>query len=103
MINNHLISINADQYLKNNQENIPTGKKIKVENTPFDFRKWKILGNQIELNKKGFDENFIVNSSLNARLYSPQSGILLTLHSNQPGIAILYWSTLKFQKSTKKN
>ena len=102
LINNHLISINADQYLKNNHENIPTGKKIKVENTPFDFRKWKILGNQIDLNKKGFDENFIVNSSLNARLYSPQSGILLTLHSNQPGLQFYTGQHLNFKSNKKK-
>ena len=79
-----------------------TGKKIKVENTPFDFRKWKILGNQIDLNKKGFDENFIVNSSLNARLYSPQSGILLTLHSNQPGLQFYTGQHLNFKSNKKK-
>ena len=102
LINNHHVFINADQYLKNNHENIPTGKKIKVENTAFDFRKWKVLGNQINLNKKGFDENFILNSGLSARLYSPQSGILLTLHSNQPGLQFYTGQHLKFKSNQKK-
>jgi aldose 1-epimerase len=102
LINNHHVLINAEQYLENNHQNIPTGKKINVEGTPFDFRKWKILGSQINLNKKGFDENFIMKSNYNARIYSPQSGILLTLYSNQPGLQFYTGQHLKFKSNKKK-
>ena len=102
LIFNHHVLINADQYLENNHQNIPTGKKINVEDTPFDFRKWKILGNQINLNKKGFDENFIMKSNLNALIYSPQSGILLTLKSNQPGLQFYTGQYLKFKNHKKE-
>lgn len=43
----HLMWIEADEYLEINEELLPTGKKLSVENTPMDFRKYKRIEESI--------------------------------------------------------
>ena len=43
-----------------------------------------------------------MKSNLNARIYSPQSGILLTLKSNQPGLQFYTGQHLKFKNNKKE-
>lgn len=57
----HFLLINANSYLKNDSSNIPTGEYKKVNKTPYDFRQFRHIGQQIELNRRAFDENFILN------------------------------------------
>ena len=83
----HELFINADCYLKNDKFNIPTGKLVDVKNTPFDFRNFNKIGNQIKKNKKGFDENFVLKKGiLVSKLKSTKNKILLKIYSNQPGV-----------------
>jgi len=77
---------------------IPTGKIASVENTPFDFRKPKTIGERIEENNpqlkngKGYDHNWVLDrksaneAELAAELFEPRSGRLLQVYTDQPGL-----------------
>ena len=62
-----ICEINADFYLPTDATAIPTGEILKVEGTPFDFRKPKPFGQDIEADHeqikfgKGFDHNYVLN------------------------------------------
>ena len=77
---------------------IPTGEIASVENTPFDFRKPKTIGERIEENNpqlkngKGYDHNWVLDRKSNnevelaAELFEPRSGRLLQVYTDQPGL-----------------
>ncbi|MCF0193172.1 MAG: galactose mutarotase [Prevotella sp.] len=96
-IDNQLLELNADFYLPVDTECIPTGEILKVEGTPFDFRKPKAIGleqnadhEQIK-NGSGYDHNFVLNKreegelSFAARLTEPESGRTLEVYTTEPG------------------
>ena len=89
--------------MKNDPTNIPTGEYKNVNKTPYDFRQFRHIGQQIELNRKAFDENFVLNKrqKFAACLWSPHSGILLSIKTNQPGIQFYSGQHLR-HKSLKK-
>ncbi len=76
---------------------IPTGKIESVEGTPFDFRTPTSIGARIDqdneqlLNGLGYDHNFVLNDGsanlkLAARVYDPESGRIMEVTTNEPGI-----------------
>ena len=99
----HYLMINADYYLENNKKNIPTGKKINVKDTFYDFRELKNIGETIKRKKSGFDENFVIrsNSNLVAKLLCPNNRIQLLVFSNQPGVQFYTGQYLKFRSKNK--
>lgn len=64
----HTLWIDADAMTVTDAESIPTGELRKVEGTPFDFRKAKKIGQDIEADDEqirfggGFDHNFALNT-----------------------------------------
>jgi aldose 1-epimerase len=91
----HLLKINAACYTKKNEHNVPSGEICRVENTPFDFKEYKKVGENIKelVVDKGYDHNFVLQHasnevSLAATLYDPVSGRLLEVLTNQPGIQV---------------
>ncbi|MBK5194203.1 MAG: galactose mutarotase [Flavobacteriaceae bacterium] len=93
----HEIAINADTFIPVDATLIPTGKLTDVTNTPFDFRAAKVIGKDIEAKddqlKKGlgYDHCWILNNQnegfkLAASAYHPESGRLLEIYSDEPGI-----------------
>ena len=101
---NHSVRINANNYLENDKENIPTGKIIKVDGTDFDFRKLRRIGENIVNKFNGFDENFIIknNSRFVAKIYSPKSKIELKIFSNQPGVQFYTGQHLRYVNQNKR-
>jgi aldose 1-epimerase len=101
---NHCVRINANNYLENDKENIPTGKIIKVDGTHFDFRKLRRIGESISNKTNGFDENFIIknNSRFVAKIYSPKSKIELKIFSNQPGVQFYTGQHLRYVNQNKR-
>ena len=101
---NQLLYINADRYTPADTTYMPTGQMLKVAGTPMDFRKptplSKNINNQrfaMTRNAHGFDHNWCLNtwyngqpdeSTVAASLYSPQTGIMLQVFTNEPGIQI---------------
>ena len=91
------IIIDADKLVPVNADLIPTGKLTDVANTPFDFRKPKVIGNDINgkndqlIKGKGYDHCWVLNKQdkgfrFAASAYNAPSGRLLEVYSDQPGI-----------------
>ncbi len=101
---NQVLYINADRYTPADTTYMPTGKMLKVDGTPMNFRKptplSKDINNQrfaMTRNARGFDHNWCLNTWHNgqpnertvaASLYSPQTGIMLQVFTNEPGIQV---------------
>ena len=76
---------------------MPTGKYIPVEGTPFDFRKLKEIGKDIQAENEQlkisgtYDHNFVLNGTglrEAAVLQSKESGIRMTCFTDQPGLQL---------------
>lgn len=90
------IQINADTYTWADEESIPNGKILPVENTPMDLRKPVEIGKHIdddfdELNfAKGYDHNFCVGKlgELKKVAYAEgaKSNISMTVFTTLPGV-----------------
>jgi aldose 1-epimerase len=97
-IENHRLKLNADHYTPVNATLIPTGELAPVARTPFDFRSFEAIGARIRENHeqlvfgRGYDHNFVLNPNrhrgLNtaAQLLDPESGRMLTVLTEEPGI-----------------
>lgn len=92
----HLLTIKADAITPVDEGLIPTGELMDVSNTPFDFRKATLIGSRIDEDHeqlkrgKGYDHNFVLNKAagleLVANLYSPKTGILMEVLTEEPGL-----------------
>jgi aldose 1-epimerase len=89
--------INSDEITPANATQIPTGKIMKVDGTPFDFRKPTPIGARIDEDNpqlkigKGYDINYILDRKgpgleLAARVYDPESGRELEVYTTEPGV-----------------
>ncbi len=93
----HLLMIDADAITEIDNRLIPTGKFLPVENTPFDFRTPKKIGERINDNHqqilygKGYDHNWVLNNYTKevrkvVEVYEEKSGRVLEVWTDQPGI-----------------
>jgi aldose 1-epimerase len=91
---NQVIKINSDFYTPINENLIPTGEILKLENTPFDFKQPRTIGSKIDQISGGYDHNFILNKKwhrnfeLAATAYDPQSGRFMQVLTTEPGIQL---------------
>ncbi len=93
----HELRINADRYTPTDETLIPTGELAPVAGTPLDFRQPHLLGERIhqldDTAAKGYDHNYVLNGPAGtvreaAILKDPQSGRVLTVQTDQPGIQL---------------
>ncbi|MCI9845392.1 aldose epimerase family protein [Flavobacterium pectinovorum] len=93
----HEITLNADKIVPVDATLIPTGKLEDVANTPFDFRKPKLVGKEIDAKNeqlergKGYDHCWVLNNpekskTIIATAYHPASGRVLEMTTDEPGI-----------------
>ena len=100
-IYHEIMTIPADATTPVDPTLIPTGELRPVVNTPFDFRKPKVIGDRIRDGRdpqivfgQGYDENFVIARTisnaprLNARVEDPLSGRVMEILSNQPGVQV---------------
>ena len=99
-INDHLLSLNADNFTPVDETLIPIGENRSVEGTPFDFRIPKTIGrdlNQQNTNTQmnyggGYDHNFVLNKendremSLAGYVIDPKTGRRMDIFTEEPGI-----------------
>jgi aldose 1-epimerase len=95
---NHQLQINANFYTPVDSTLIPTGKHEPVADTPFDFRKFSIIGKRVAddheqlKNGKGYDHNYVLNNpngnQLNhaASVEGDKSGIIMEVFTIEPGL-----------------
>lgn len=77
------IVVNANQMLETTHENIPTGRFLEIENTPFDFRTPKNVPSKI-------DNTFVLNQKekFAASLFNKNNDLKMTVFTDQPGVHI---------------
>ena len=101
---NQIMYVNADKFTPSDEKYIPTGEIKDVTGTPMDFRKAHALSQGINnfsydqvKNATGYDHNWCLNTykdgkgddkTVAASLYSPKTGILLEVFTNEPGIQV---------------
>lgn len=86
-IDDHLVSIRAEEYTPTDDTNCTTGEIRSVEGSVFDLRVPTRIG------AAEFDNNFVLPSGEDrlrhaATLHSPVSGLQLDLHTTQPGLQL---------------
>lgn len=93
----HELTLNADKIVPVDATLIPTGELEDVTNTPFDFRKPKLIGKDIDVKNeqlergKGYDHCWVLNNpekgkTIIATVYHPASGRVLEMTTDEPGI-----------------
>jgi aldose 1-epimerase len=96
-IYDHQLQIRANRYTPDDPTLIPTGAISPVAGTPFDFRRFRAIGDRIRSNNaqmrigRGYDHNWVLNRSgsglqVAARLRDPSSGRQLTISTTEPGL-----------------
>jgi aldose 1-epimerase len=94
----HTLTLKSDQFLELNEELIPTGEIIPVDETLFDFRAGReiIEGTKSSqpqniLAGNGYDHPFLLteNNNEEIKLYDQESGRGLVIETNQP-VVVLY-------------
>jgi aldose 1-epimerase len=87
----HELMIDANSYTPVDEGLIPTGEIRRVEDTPMDFTTPHAIGERIDQVEGGYDHNFVLRGGggkliLAARVYEPQSGRVMEVHTTEPGI-----------------
>tara|TARA_B100000035_G_scaffold299309_1_gene293860 strand:- start:217 stop:1350 length:1134 start_codon:yes stop_codon:yes gene_type:complete len=99
-INDHIMEINADKYTPVDETLFPLGKNVTVKNTPFDFRKPKAIGRDLDQQKTntqlkhgaGYDHNWVLkrpndnSMAFAAHITEPQSGRVMEIYTQEPGL-----------------
>jgi aldose 1-epimerase len=95
-IENHKIQIFADSITPIDETLIPTGQKLDVTDTPFDFRESKLIGPGFESDHRqialggGYDHNFVLSELAHRELTKAavleHGSIRMTCLTTKPGI-----------------
>ena len=86
-VHRHTLQISADQYTLTGADGFPTGEMASVENTAMDFRTPKTIGKDLKL-FGGYDHNFVVSGHPIAMAVGDQTGITMTVDTDQPGVQL---------------
>jgi aldose 1-epimerase len=106
---NHLLQINADNYTSVDETLIPTGI-FTVENTPFDFRRLKTIGQNINDENEqlkfgaGYDHNFVLNGNglrTAGAAIGNKSGIVMEVITDQPGMQLYTGNWMQGENNIK--
>lgn len=94
----NILYINAEGFTPVDSTFMTTGEIAAVEGTPMDFRTPKVVGLEIDnfdydqlKNGKGYDHNFVLATGGSiaepaASLASPETGIIMTVYTDEPGV-----------------
>ncbi len=110
----HIVTLpNSSTITENNEIAIPTGKLLKVEGTPFDFKTPKKIGDVINSESdqlkigSGFDQNYVIDNYDGktlikaAEVESQKTGIKLEVLTNLPGFQ--FYSANHLGKTAQPN
>lgn len=102
--------IHADQVTEPDQNLIPNGNLVSIEDTAMDFREGKALGRDIDKEDyllklgNGYDHNYVLSGSgyrEAASLFCPETGIRMTVFTDLPGMQV-YTSNFLDQEPGKE-
>ena len=111
---NQKLWINADKFVEVDDELIPTGNLINVENTPMDFRVSKTIANDIDSDFQqlkftgGYDHSYVVNKSETriekiAVLSDEKSGRTMEVFTDSVGVQFYAGNFIENNKLIGKN
>jgi aldose 1-epimerase len=112
-INDHILTIDGDEYTPVDSTLIPFGKNEPVINTPFDFRKPASIGSRVNSNHlqlqygKGYDHNYVLNAhtagGMNhaATVIGDKTNIKMDVYTQEPGLQF-YGGNFMQSKNTIK-
>ncbi len=94
---NHLVSINANQFVPTDAGSIPTGELKNVAGTPFDFINPTAIGARINQDDEqlkfgnGYDHTWVINGKpgtmrVAAEAYEATSGRIMRVLTTEPGV-----------------
>jgi aldose 1-epimerase len=94
---NHKLKLSATKITEMEQQ-IPTGRIIPVEGTPFDFSEFKTFKKDLDKLPTGYDDNFVLDNEKGELKYAgtlkeEKSGRQVDVSTTQPGIQLYtgYW------------
>ncbi|MDR2660132.1 MAG: galactose mutarotase [Spirochaetaceae bacterium] len=95
----HEAKIYASLYVEIDDNLIPTGRLMSVDNTPFDFRKRKSFGQDIATTGKGYDHCYVIDGKVGAlrpcaEVFEKSSGITMRVSTTQPGCQLYTGNSL---------
>jgi len=105
LILNHVVKINSSKFVELDNNLIPTGNILNVDKTPFDFRNFAYLNdnlkdstNQTRICKNGYDHYFILDQHSEDNdivVKEENSGRTLAIKTNQPGVVMYTGNNLE--------
>ena len=112
-ISGHELWIDADHFIPINGEFIPIGGLCSVDNSPFDFRNFKSLGDVIDASHsqlcvaEGYDHSFALNKpdgevGRAAAVLDPKSGRVLEIYTTEPALHFYTANILDIKKEKGK-
>jgi len=99
---NHELTIKSNQFLELNDELLPTGTLLDVDNTAFDFREGRKISDGVNsdhpqniLAGHGYDHPLLLNANHDQeiKLVDEESGRMLVVETDQPSV-VLYTSNM---------
>jgi len=95
-IENHVIAIDADNFLPVDDENVPTGEIRETTGTPFDLKNGEKFDDLLESDDEqfnihqGFDHPFLLNESENhqAKITVPEKDRSVYMKTDEPAVIV---------------
>ena len=94
----HRVTVDADAFTMADEQSIPTGEIVDVTDTPMDFRKGRVIGEDIDAPYealqlgKGYDHNWVLKNKGKfakvAEAAGDASGIVMEVYTDLPGLQI---------------
>jgi aldose 1-epimerase len=100
---NHTLTLKSNSFLELDEELIPTGRILEVENTPFDFTRGRKIKEGIVsehpqniLVGEGYDHPFLLNKNHENEivLKDMESGRTLTIETDEPAVVVYTGNSL---------
>jgi aldose 1-epimerase len=89
-ITDHTLQLACEEVLELDAEKLPTGMKLDVAGTAFDFREKTAIGDAIRKQREGFDDVFLMQPHQQPQLilHDEESGRQMKLSSNRSSIVL---------------
>ncbi|WP_430814897.1 aldose epimerase family protein [Carboxylicivirga sp. RSCT41] len=90
----HMMVLYADKFTPKDENDIPTGEIIAVNDSPMDFLLPRKIGERInDVDGRGYDHNFVINGhegdlNIGARLVDESTGRSLEFYTTEPGFQV---------------
>jgi aldose 1-epimerase len=103
-----VLTMNASKYTPVDKSQIPTGEQRPVKGTPFDFTVPRPIGSKIgetyeDVVFGGYDHNYVLDnkSKVDATVYDPESGRVLEVITDQPGMQFYSGNGMAWKKAAE--